>query len=158
METIEEGGLLDEDCPMYTDRDWLLQLSTCCKFESITDPLVIRRMESPNRISHDFEKKRDVAIPYWIEKHRPLAAEHGWICERKFMSQMALHVGRSAVKYKYFSDARKYLLKSIGRYPFRLEPYLYLVVALGGSRGYELGMKYRKLSRKLSRRIKDLGV
>lgn len=153
METVEKGGLLDEECPMYTDRDWLLQLSTCCTFESITDPLVVRRMGSSDRVSDNFEMKRDVAIPYWIEKHRPLAAEYGWLCERKFMSQMALHVGRSGVKYQHFSDARKYLLKSIVRYPFRLEPYLYLIVAMGGSWGYELGLTYRRLSRKIAKRL-----
>ncbi len=151
MEAVEKGGLFDENCPLYTDKDWLLQLSTSCTFESIPDPLFIRRIGSPDRISNNFEMKRDVAIPYWIEKYRSMARDHGWVCERRFMSQMMFHVGRSGVKYKYFSDARKYLFKSILYYPFRLGPYLYFTVALCGPKGYRLGMKYKKLALKLNK-------
>lgn len=53
----------------------------------VDESLVSFRGEEHGRISSDYEKKRDVTLPLFVQKHRGLAAEYG--CESQVVASRA---------------------------------------------------------------------
>jgi len=136
-DVIRAAGLPDTDFPSWQDRDWLLRLSCHCEFETVPEALTTRRrVTTEARISDNFEEKRDISYPLFVEKHRDLAAEYGWQCEHAFMAAMTELLGREALKNGYYSEARKYLLKSLRYYPFDKSRLVYSLIACGGKHTY----------------------
>lgn len=126
-------GGLDERFPCWQDREWLLRVSTEYEFEYVPEPLTVRRSSGHDQISDDFEAKRDVAYPLFLEKFRPLAAEYGPEYERALVAAQARELGKSGVRHGYFGDGRKYLLEAIKHDPTDVGTYLYLLTSLGGN-------------------------
>ncbi|EMA27161.1 glycosyltransferase family 2 protein [Haloarcula japonica] len=136
-DVIRAAGLPDTDFPSWQDRDWLLRLSCHCEFKPVSEPLTTRRrVTEDSRISDNFEEKRDISYPLFVEKHRELAAEYGWRCERAFMAATTESLGQEALKNGYYSDARKYLLKSLRYQPLDRSRLVYSAVACGGKPTY----------------------
>jgi glycosyltransferase involved in cell wall biosynthesis len=145
--TIEQAGLPDERFPSWQDREWFLRLSRHCEFEPVPEPLSIRRMGYDDQIHQNFETKRDVSYPLFVEKHRPLAAEYGPLVERRFMSSLARMLGMAAVSTGHYAEARRYLLRAIRHYPAETDAYPYLIASLGGKYTYRTGKWLRHLLR-----------
>jgi glycosyltransferase involved in cell wall biosynthesis len=131
-EVYETVGGLDERFPCWQDREWLLRLSEEYDFEALTEPTAVRRSTEHEQLSDDFEAKRDVAYPLFLEKFRPLAAEYGPECERRLVAAQSLELGKSAVRHGHTRDGRRYLLRAIRYQPTEPSAYLYFLVALGG--------------------------
>jgi glycosyltransferase involved in cell wall biosynthesis len=135
--TIEAAGLPDERFPSWQDREWYLRLSQHCAFEPVPEPLCIRRLDSDDRISDNYQRKRDVSYPLLVETHRPLAARYG--LENAFIAATAESLGKTALQRGYFADARRFLLKAFWADPLRSPRfYAFLASALGGRRVYRL--------------------
>lgn len=131
------AGLPDTDFPSWQDRDWLLRLSRHCKFKTVPEALTTRRRKTgEDSISDNFEEKRDISYPLFIEKHRDLAAEYGWRCERAFMAATTESLGQEALKNGYYADAKKYLLKALRYHPLDRSRLVYALVAYGGKYTY----------------------
>lgn len=128
----EVVGELDERFPCWQDREWLLRVSVEYGFESVREPLAVRRSSEHEQISDDFEAKRDVAYPLFLEEFRPLAAEYGPEHERALLAAQSRALGRAGVRHGYFSDGRTYLLKSLRYDPTDVQTYVYLLASLGG--------------------------
>lgn len=134
---VRAAGLPDTDFPSWQDRDWLLRLSRHCEFKPVPEPLTTRRrVAKDSRISDNFEEKRDISYPLLIEKHRDLAAEYGWRCERAFMAATTESLGQEALKNGYYDDAKKYLIKSLQYHPIDRSRLIYSLVAFGGKYTY----------------------
>lgn len=146
-EAISQAGLLDESFPSWQDREWCLRLSRHCTFASVSDILVERRIDSDDRISDDFEQKRDVSYPRFLEKHRSLAAEQGTLVERRFVASLSRTLAFSGLSHGYYRDAIKYLSISLVYYPFDPKSYVYLGLALCGPLTFKPA---RRLKRKFS--------
>jgi len=147
---INEAGLPDERFPSWQDREWCVRLSQHCRFEPVTQPLLIRHHGHGARISEDFEAKRDVSYPLFVSKHRPLAAEYGPACERQLMASLSGSLGWAALRNGYYADARKYLFRSIIERPFsEPERYLRLFASVGGSYTYRPAREASRLLRSL---------
>ncbi len=131
-ETYETVGGLDERFPCWQDREWLLRLSTEYDFAVVSEPVVVRRSTDHDQISDDFETKRDIAYPLFLETFRPLAATYGRKYERRLVAAQSSTLGKAAVRHGYAHDARKYLLRAIRYHPSRISVYPYFLVALGG--------------------------
>lgn len=131
-EAYETVGGLDERFPCWQDREWLLRLSTEYDFAVVSEPLVVRRSTDHDQISDDFETKRDVAYPLFLETFRPLAATYGRKYERRLVAAQSLTLGKAAVRHGYKHDARKYLFRAVRYDPSKMSAYLYFLVALGG--------------------------
>ena len=129
---VSRAGLLDESFPSWQDREWYFRLANHYTFASEGTILVERRMDAGDRISDDFQQKRDVSYPKFIEKHRDFAAERGRISERRFIASLSRTLGFSGLSNGYYVDAIKYLLVALVYYPFDLRTYLYLCLAIGG--------------------------
>jgi len=137
-ECIDAAGPPDERFPSWQDLEWCLRLSNHCKFESIPEPLMVRRTGHDGRISQDFEAKRDVSYPLFVLKHRELAAQYGSEYESLLAASLSRMLGLAALKSGYYADARRYLLTSIVERPFALpsDRYLQLLSTLGGKHTY----------------------
>jgi glycosyltransferase involved in cell wall biosynthesis len=128
-------GTLDTRFPSWQDRDLLLRLSTQCRFKPIEEPLTVRsRVSDEQSITDNFEEKRDISYPLFLEKHRDLAASHG--VEREFVASLSENLGAAALKNGYYADARKYLLKSLYYGPVDRSRWIYALLSLGGSYTY----------------------
>jgi glycosyltransferase involved in cell wall biosynthesis len=136
-DVIDQAGLPDPDLPSWQERDWLLRLSEHCTFEPVAEPLTVRWCGEDDRIADNFEAKRDVTYPRFLEKHRDLAASYGRRYERRFVASLADMLGRSALKNGYYADARKYLLRACYCYPFETKRFVYALASLGGAYSYE---------------------
>lgn len=146
-DVISQAGLLDESFPSWQDREWYLRLAKYCTFASVDTVLVERRIDSADRISDDFERKRDVSYPRFIDKHRQFAAERGPLAERRFIGTLSRTLGFSGLSTGHYRDAVKYLLVALAYYPFDPKTYLYLCLALGGPLTFE---PVSRLKRRLS--------
>jgi glycosyltransferase involved in cell wall biosynthesis len=134
---IDAAGLPDPDLPSWQDRDWLLRLSEHCHFETVAEPLTVRWcQEGYDRINENFETKRDITYPRFLDKHRSLAATYGTVAERRFVASLSQSLGYNALKHGYYGDARRFLLKSLYYYPFVTERLLLTMVSLGGGYSY----------------------
>ena len=147
---IGEAGLPDERFPSWQDREWYLRLSQVCRFAALPEPLTIRHMAHEERIAESFEAKRDVSYPLFVSKHRSLAAEYGWMCERRFVASRSGALGKAALRNEYYADARKYLLRAIIHYPFLVPCWKHFLAALGGRYTYRSAQKARRAVRLLT--------
>ncbi|MWG33202.1 glycosyltransferase family 2 protein [Halomarina oriensis] len=131
-EVVEAAGTPDERFPCWQDREWPIRLSRHCLVDSIADPLVVHRMGDHGQITDDFEAKRDVAYPLFVETFRPLAAEYGPEAERKLVSTRANVVGMSALKVGNHADACRFARRALRANPASGQAYLILLLSLGG--------------------------
>jgi glycosyltransferase involved in cell wall biosynthesis len=127
---IEAAGLPDERFPSWQDHEWFLRLSRHCEFAAIAEPLTIRHWDHAGRIGQDFEKRRDVSFPLFVEQHRKLAREHG--LEDRFIASLLETLVISAAQNGYYGEARRLAFRAIRTDPTLRTPWLYLLACLGG--------------------------
>ncbi len=130
--TVDAAGLPDERFPCWQDREWPIRLSRHGQVVSVREPLVVHRMGDHEQITDDFETKRDVAYPLFVETFRPLAADYGSDVERRLVAGRATAVAGSALKAGHYDDARRFAARAIRTDPTDHEGYLLLAVSLGG--------------------------
>lgn len=140
---IQEAGDLDERFPSWQDREWYVRLSLVGTFEYVDAPLVTHR--SPEeQISKNFERKRDVSYPLFLEKHRPTARQFGPKYERRLVASLSRTLGASALMCGHNRDAVRYLSKSLKNYPASPLAAGYLILALGGDRTYNGAQRLKR--------------
>ena len=136
-EIIDKAGLPDERFPSWQDREWYFRLSRFSKFKPIPEPLMVRRFLPHPQIIDNFEATRDITYPLFIEKHRPLAAEYGSKYEKKFVASLSCTLAGIALANGYYSDCRKYGLKTVKNDYAQRQAYLYIGLSLGGKYTYK---------------------
>lgn len=146
---VEQAGLTDERFPVWQDREWLIRLSQCGEFAAIRKPLVRRCIGEHEQIGDRFELKRDVSYPLFVEKHRDLAAAYGR--EGLFVANLATGIAASSLASGAYADARRFAATAIARFPYLHEPYVYLLLSLGGRRTYRFAYRAKQWMRRLSR-------
>jgi len=148
-EVTEQVGTLDERFPSWQDWEFYIRIGQSYNVQAIQDPLVIRHNEG-EQISGNFEQKKNLTLPLLIKKYRPLVDEYGWKFKRKWLGNLYYRLGYSALSHEKYDEGRRFLRRSIYMNPFAIEPYLYLVFAVGGKRTYEPA---RQLKRSLIRTL-----
>ncbi|SEO22829.1 Glycosyltransferase involved in cell wall bisynthesis [Halogranum amylolyticum] len=133
---VEAAGYPDERFPSWQDKEWHIRLSQHCRYASVAEPLVVRRVTGHGQITDDFERKRDVSYPLLVEKHGSLAATYGSDCARQFVGHLNATLGFSALRNGYYRDAVVHLLRSLRYDPTRRSTYGYLALALTGPVSY----------------------
>jgi glycosyltransferase involved in cell wall biosynthesis len=135
-ETIASCGDLDTRFPSWQDREWLVRLSTHCTVTPVEKPLTIRRRSDDEAsITDNFEEKRDVSYPLFIDKHQALAASYG--VKAEFIASLSATLGKCALKNGYYADGRKYLLKALYYDPLNRSQWIYALLSLGGRYTYD---------------------
>jgi len=143
---IETAGLPDERFPSWQDREWYLRLSRHCTFAAVPEPLTVRQQGHGGQISDDYQRKRDVSYPMFLEKHRSLAAEYGPRFERAFVGALTRGLGKAAFRTENYREASVYLARSLRYDPFALDVYPYLLASLGGKRTHRLARRAREFA------------
>jgi glycosyltransferase involved in cell wall biosynthesis len=136
-EVIADAGLPDERFPAWQDREWFFRLAQFCEFQPVEEPLTYRQTGREDSITSNFQQKRDVAYPLFVEKHGDLAAEYGRYYERSFLASMRRSLARSAIRAGEYGEARKYFLLSFLANPLHRPVYPHLLPSLGGKWTYE---------------------
>jgi glycosyltransferase involved in cell wall biosynthesis len=132
---VERAGLPDERFPSWQDHEWFLRLSLHCEFAVVPDPLTVRHWDHEGRIGEDFERRRDVSFPLFVEKHRDLAREYG--LERRFIASLLETLVISAAQNGHYGQTRRLAFRTIRTDPTLLTAWLYLFACLGGSLTYQ---------------------
>jgi len=136
---VERAGLPDERFPSWQDHEWFLRLSLHCEFAVVPEPLTIRHWDHDGRIGEDFERRRDVSFPLFVEKHRDLAREYG--LERRFVASLLETLVISAAQNGHYGETRRLAFRTIRTDPTLVTAWLYLLACLGG------GLTYRPAQR-----------
>lgn len=136
-DVIEEAGLPDERFPAWQDREWFFRLAKHCEFSYVAEPLTIRHTASADRIGTQFEKKRDVAYPLFIDKHYSQAREYGIYDARTFVATLRTDIGLSAVWAGEYTKGRTQFVSAVLANPFYRPVYKYLLASLGGKWSYK---------------------
>jgi len=139
---VDRAGLPDERFPSWQDHEWFLRLSLHCDFAVVPDPLTVRHWDHDGRIGQDFERRRDVSFPLFVEKHRELAREYG--LERRFVASLLETLVIDAALQGHYADVRRLALRTIRTDPTLPTAWLYLLACLGG------GFTYRPTQRVMS--------
>lgn len=146
-EVVEAAGMPDERFPSLQDREWLIRLSRHCTFESIAEPLVIRRMGAYAQIGDRFVERRDRTYRLMLENYVDEAATYGR--ESEFRAYLARGVAASALEAGAYGDARRFALLALRAQPTSFDGYLYGLLSLGGPLTYSparhLKRQYRRV-------------
>jgi len=153
-DVIDDAGLPDEAFPAWQDREWFFRLAQHCEFRAVREPLTIRRAGTPGSITKQFERRRDEAYPLFVEKHYPLAREHGRYYARTFLASLRMDLARSAVKAGRYREARRLFLLAFLANPLYRPVHENLLASLGGKWTYRPAAALR---RKLSSLLSSLG-
>jgi len=135
-QVIQNAGMLDQNLTNWEDWEWCIRLSKHTKVGYVEHPLVLIHKGSHDKRSDNFQQKRDVGFEKFTDKVQPIAAEHGSWFERKFLAHDNYRLGYAALSNGYHSDAKTHLLLAIKLWPFAIQFYVYLSLALLGKQGY----------------------
>jgi glycosyltransferase involved in cell wall biosynthesis len=141
---VEQCGALDDRLPSWQDREWYFRLAQHAECAVVSDPVAVRRYADQDQLTDEYERKRDVAYPLFVSKHRSTAAQLGSDGIREFESTLARTLALAALQYGEYEDSVRYLWKSLRYAPFTLDTYLYLLVALGGEYTYRPARRLKR--------------
>ena len=147
---IERAGSLDERLPSWQDWEWQFRLAQHCRFGSVPEPLVIRRIADHDQLTDDFERRRDVSYPVLLERHREAIARRGRRDERRFVAVLSRSLAASALQDGRYAAAIRYLLRALRNEPRATDTYLYLAAAVGGPLTHGPLKRLRRGMRRLS--------
>ncbi len=148
-DAIDAAGLPDERFPAWQDREWFFRLAKHCQFKPVQETLTFRRGGVPGNITSNFEAKRDVAYPLFVDKHYSFAREHGRYLARTFLASMRRNLARSAIRAGRYREARKYFLWAFLANPLFRPVYPHLIASLGGKWTYKAASQLRKTARRV---------
>lgn len=151
---ISEAGMPDERFPAWQDREWFFRLAKHCHFEPLKEVLTYRHIGLENRITRDFEAKRDVAYPLFLDKHYSFARQVGLYHARSFLASLRMDLAWSAIQADRYAAARKYFWLAFLANPFYPPSYPHLIPSIGGRWTYERAAIVR---RKLAKVRSSLG-
>lgn len=134
-DVLEQSGYPDEKMPNMTDREWFLRIMRDFHVKSVPEILMTRRVDADERTSQWYNKRKDVSVPRFKEKHLSLASELG--CKREFLSFLSYSIAANAMRVGEYGDARKYAAESIYYHPCVKNRYIVLFACLGGSFTYK---------------------
>lgn len=135
-DVIDAAGLPDERFPAWQDREWFFRLAQHCHFEPVPETLTYRQIGLPDRITKQFEQRRDCAYPLFVEKHYDLAREHGRYYARTFLASLRTNLACSAVRANQYGQARKYFVLAFLSNPLYRPVHARLLASLGGKWTY----------------------
>jgi len=143
-DAIDDAGLPDERFPAWQDLEWFLRLSKNHQFKTVREILTHRHADLPDRITRDFEQKRDVAYPLFIDKHYDFAKTFGLYYARSFVAALRMDLAWSAIKADRYGQARQFFWSAFFANPLHRPTYPNLLPSLGGKLTYESAVSLRR--------------
>ncbi len=136
----------DESFPAWADLEWFIRLSQRASFVRVPEPLVVYEFTSHDRLSDNFEKKRE-SYERFLERFDDVAAEYGPLFRRKMNAWAAFRVGSSALYTGNYDHARRFLFTAVSLYPFEPRFLKYWLASLGGRPTHRLARRVANISR-----------
>lgn len=130
---IARATPFDERVKRWADLTWYVPVSTKCEFKAVREPLVIYERAAHNRISDDYENLLE-SHRRFVAAYRDLAAEYGWLFERKMRGHASFRVGSASLSGGSYAVARRHFLRAVRLYPLEPRFYTYALATLGGRR------------------------
>lgn len=127
---LDKVGLFDETLPSFQDRDLWIRISRKFHFDYVQEPLLNYFIHAEKIWTNLEALTRGLEI--MLEKYGSFPAF------RKQCSNRSFEFGVRFCKAGQMRRARRSLLKSIGLYPYRIQPYLYLILTLCGPRVFAM--------------------
>lgn len=143
-DVVEEAGLPDERFPAWQDREWFFRLAKHSHFKPVEEPLTYRQLDLSDRIGKNFEEKREVAYPLFVDKHYEFAREFGLYYARTFVASLRMNLAWSAIQGEQYREARKFFWLAFFANPLYRRPHAHLLPSLGGKWTYEGAAKLRR--------------
>lgn len=147
---INSAGLLDEDMKLYEDIEWTIRLSQHCTFEALSEPLLVTLRDDDEdthpQLTDNIEMKINESFPQYMDKCRPIAAEYGYLFERKMVGYSYFRLGYDSLVHEEFTQAQKSLSKSVVFWPFEKKFHLFFLISKSGATWYK---RVRDVKRKL---------
>jgi glycosyltransferase involved in cell wall biosynthesis len=125
---LEKVGLFDESLPSFQDRDLWIRIAKEFQFDYVQEPLLNYYVHS-KKVWTDLDALAQ-GLEIMLKKYGSSAAF------RKQCSTRYLSVGLRFCESNQFVKGRKALLRSVGLYPYRIQPYLYFFLTLFGLRAF----------------------
>ena len=127
---LDKVGLFDETLPSFQDRDLWIRISREFHFDYVQEPLLNYFVHSEKVWTNLEALTRGLEI--MLEKYGSFPAF------RKQCGSRSFEFGVRFCKAGQMQRARRWLLKSIRLYPYRIQPYLYLILTLCGRRVFAM--------------------
>ena len=127
---LDKVGLFDETLPSFQDRDLWIRISREFHFDYVQEPLLNYFVHS-EKVWTNLEALTQ-GLEIMLGKYGSFPAF------RKQCSNRSFEFGVRFCKAGQMRRARRSLLKSIGLYPYRIQPYLYLALTLCGRRVFAM--------------------
>lgn len=143
-DAIDDAGFPDERFPAWQDLEWFLRLSKNYQFKPIREVLTYRQADLPDRITRNFERKRDVAYPLFIDEHYEFAKTFGLYYARSLVAALRMDLAWSAIQADRYGEARKFFWSAFLANPLHRATYPNLLPSLGGKLTYESAVSLRR--------------
>ncbi|PAU84939.1 glycosyl transferase family 2 [Halorubrum salipaludis] len=129
---LNNVGGFDEDLPARQDYELWIRITEKYSVDYV-DEILVTKKEHEQNISSNFESRitGDKRVFNLVKQH---VAKHkfGALSRIRIYSYHYYLIGRDYDQFGRRHQALRYLLKSLLVYPFRLEPWLFFIVALTG--------------------------
>ncbi|SIR17678.1 Glycosyltransferase involved in cell wall bisynthesis [Haladaptatus litoreus] len=132
---LEIVGNFSEQFPLWEDREWYLRVALEFKIGCVEEPLVKYAIDSPNKMSGNFETAKTIAYPRLLKKYDAVVDRHGG----RFVSGWKYRkFGKMAHDAGNRPRALYYATQAIVAYPFEWPFYRLFIRSLVGERGYSI--------------------
>lgn len=149
-ETIAKAGGFNENMLMREDVEWVVRVSQHTEFGVVSEPLLVTlRGDDHKQKSDDIDAKLNEGHEQLMAKYQEIAAQYGPLFRRKFSGYSEFKIGRAALAAGRSTVARRYLFNAVVCWPFAVQFYFYLGLALLGNKWY---LKARDAKRSLEDR------
>lgn len=128
-DVVETVGDFDESFQLWEDREWYLRVALEYDVHCVEEPLVWYAIDSPGKMSGNFELVKDDIYPRFFSKYDALVERYGWRFIRGWQLRKFGKMSHDAGKRPL---AAYYTVRAIVAYPFEWPFYrLLLRVSVG---------------------------
>lgn len=148
QDVLDIAGEFEDDMQTYEDREWIIRLSDHSPFAVVDEPLVTsRRGGSTDRhqLTDNIYSKAEHDFPKYLSRCRPIAAQYGWLFERKMVAWSHFRVGYALIAHNEPVPARRYFRRALMAWPFAPRFLIFFVLALFSPEKYETLQQYKRL-------------
>lgn len=117
-ETLDAAGTFDESFSLWEDREWYLRVSQVAPIGSVDAPLVAYAVDTPEKLSGNRKRVRDVAYPALLAKHADVLERYDPLARREIRGWRHHKLGLMAVQAGERTTGAMRAGRALAAYPF----------------------------------------
>lgn len=142
-------GGFKEDMQTYEDKEWITRIANQYRFAVIDEPLEITRRgetaDSHDQLTDNIYSKAEHDFPKYLSRCRPIAAQYGWLFERKMVGWSHFRVGYAMISHDDPESARRFFRQAVMAWPFTPRFFIFFVLSLFSPNMYNTFQEYKRL-------------